>query len=67
MIITQALADRIATSVNVQYSKLPKKGKPTVKQDNPEWTVLAGIVMITYANDNTSTDKQFDLNCVALG
>ncbi|KAJ3414294.1 Alpha-aminoadipic semialdehyde dehydrogenase [Chytridiales sp. JEL 0842] len=58
---TTTLPDRVAQCVITQFNKMPKKGKPAIKADKPEWTVLSGIVMALGSGDECK------LKCVALG
>ncbi|KAJ3178418.1 tRNA-specific adenosine deaminase 1 [Gaertneriomyces sp. JEL0708] len=67
------LAVKVSSIVLRQFERLPKKGKPAVKQGNKvEWTVLAGIVEARLpTNDQeakceSSKDDEPNMKCVAL-
>ncbi|KAI8999612.1 hypothetical protein BC832DRAFT_586469, partial [Gaertneriomyces semiglobifer] len=66
------LAAKVSSIVLRQFEKLPKKGKPVVKQGNKvEWTVLAGIVEVRLpANGQDEkiggNNDDPNMKCVAL-
>ncbi|KAJ3021883.1 tRNA-specific adenosine deaminase 1 [Thoreauomyces humboldtii] len=58
-------ADDIAEAVIRQFARLPKQGKPVVRNGSrPEWTILAGIVKRT---EQVGSSEKATLECVALG
>lgn len=54
--------DGVANAVLSVYRCFPKNGKPSTRKGEPEWTVLAGIVLSSLSDDQSRAYE-----CVALG
>ncbi|KAI9593084.1 hypothetical protein BDF19DRAFT_415731 [Syncephalis fuscata] len=58
-------AQQVADTVLNRWKQLPKSGKPVVRGQKVEWTVLAGIVVCR--RDRCQPSPDTNITCVALG